>query len=584
MELSCFEQANRELIAKALSELYYEEVLFATTSNEKNYSLTLQGGVSYSFMATPTIWTSLVVDPDSITRTPANEYLNAADFFIDAQTELEMSDITLANFLEELNNTISREVILIKKRKETSAYDALLMAEEDRQSLLSGHPKILLNKGRVGWSEEDADLYSPESEQSFRLHWVALKKDSATKAHFENISMYDLLQESMDETELKRFMDNARMLGADEESYFYLPVHPWQYKRFIKTQFALDFVHKKLMDIGVYGDLYRAQISLRTLSNVSRPGKLDIKLPLTILNTSAIRGLPAKYIKAGPQLSELVEQISHTDELLSKLNFGVLKERAGISYVSAQFGRIQKAPYRYHEYLGATWRENMKTVAAKLNAQAMMTGGLFYVDSHSHSLMGAMIEKSKLETREWLNRYFTHVVVPLYHLQLKYGLGLVSHGQNIVLVLKNFAPAGVLIKDFGGDLRLCEDFKESYASYEFANVLTTLPGHYLIHDLYTGHFITVLRYLSSILKTCHDFSEEDFYQILSEVINEYHQKNPELVSEKTNILAPVIQRVLINKVRFKIGYGDSDQRPVPLLGSELRNPLHTKEDKLSCPT
>jgi aerobactin synthase len=32
-------------------------------------------------------------------------------------------------------------------------------------------------------------------------------------------------------------------------------------------------------------------------------------------------------------------------------------------------------------------------------------------------------------------------------------------------------------------------------------------------------------------------------------------------------------RVLVNKVRFKIGYADSHERPVPMVGDELLNPI-----------
>lgn len=44
------------------------------------------------------------------------------------------------------------------------------------------------------------------------------------------------------------------------------------------------------MSLGEFGDQWLAQQSLRTLTNASRRGGLDIKLPLTIYNTSCYRG------------------------------------------------------------------------------------------------------------------------------------------------------------------------------------------------------------------------------------------------------------------------------------------------------
>lgn len=575
LERDLYFLANRELIAKALGELYYEEVLAAIEVRSGEYELKLQSGVSYQFKAQKNIWTALTVVPESILRQGEGGKLSSAQFFIDAQTELGMDDIVLANFLEEMNNTLKRDVIILTKKQSTSASTALEMSEEDRQSLLSGHPKILLNKGRIGWSEADADAYSPESGRTFKLHWVALKKNLAISYLADHLTTQDLLAESMDERELTRLMNLIQHLGASESEYCYLPVHPWQWQRFIKTQFAFELADRSLIDLGVFGDDYRAQISLRTLTNVSRPGKLDIKLPLTILNTSAIRGLPSKYIKAGPQLSTLVADLCQSDEYLRASGMDVIKERAGISYTSEHFAQIASAPYRYHEYLGATWRENAQAKVNHPQSQAMMTGSLFYVDAQKQSLLGKLIAKSELSAREWLARYFRHVVLPLYHLQLRHGLGLVSHGQNIVLKLTNSAPAGVFIKDFGGDLRLNENFKERYRDHECMQALTTLPAHYLIHDLYTGHFITVLRYLSSIMRDCEGLPEIDFYALLAREVSHYHQQYPELLaSSSVNLLAPKFQRVLINRVRFKIGYGDSSARPVPELGRDLDNPLY----------
>lgn len=48
-----------------------------------------------------------------------------------------------------------------------------------------------------------------------------------------------------------------------------------------------------MVSLGEFGDQWLAQQSLRTLTNASRRGGLDIKLPLTIYNTSCYRGITA---------------------------------------------------------------------------------------------------------------------------------------------------------------------------------------------------------------------------------------------------------------------------------------------------
>ncbi len=564
-------RANRQLIAKSIGELYYEELLRPTEIAAGSYRLTL-GDINYEFQAELSIWDSLVVQENSIKRVPQTQLLSAAQFFIDIKDIHKMGDITLGNFLEELANTLAREVEILKKRENITSSTLLELPETELQSYLSGHPKILLNKGRIGWGSEDSFKFSPEAAPRFKLHWVALKKTIATHAWASGEDMDTILNESMNPAELARFCEQANRLGASEKDYFYLPVHPWQWDHVIKIQFAHEFATGNLIELGVYGDEYSPQVSLRTLTNRSRDSRLDIKLPLTILNTSAIRGLPAAYIKAGVELSDFVEDLATKDEILNQAGLSVLKERAGIAYTNEHYQQVKGAPYRYHEFLGATWRESATCKAKSADQEALMTGALLFVDESGKTLISTLIERSGYNSRQWLRAYFTHVVLPLYHLQMKHGLGLVSHGQNIVLRMKNSLPCGVFIKDFGGDLRVSSNFKGKYQDIKGMSALTSLPPTYLIHDLYTGHFITTLRYLSGAMKLYDELSELDFYRECALVIEDYISNNP--IGDAPNILAPTFERVLINAVRFDIGYGDSAQRPVPKLGSALNNPLY----------
>src|SRR5690606_17228107 len=141
---------------------------------------------------------------------------------------------------------------------------------------------------------------------------------------------------------------------------------------------------------------------------------------------------------------------------------------------------------------------------------------------------------------EWLKHYTTTVIVPLYHLQLKYGIGVVAHGQNIVVKTRQGLPVGLILKDFHGDLRLSNTHTSQFTA--LADRLTHLPPEHLIHDLITGHFITVLRFMSKALHDSNALTETQFYQIISQEIRNYLAKNPELKNPKTNLLAPTFQR------------------------------------------
>ena len=574
MDLSTlYFKANKNLVAKAIGELYYEEKIKPVEGEV--FSLSLTSGIQYEFTAIKSIWTSLSVNVNSLVRVKdgqKNPINSAAQFFIDAQLELELTDIVLANFLEELNNTLIRDVHLLKKRAEIKAESLLDMSEVERESYLNGHPKALLNKGRIGWNLKENQLYSPEESKGFQLHWLAIKREQSTYLFSATITEDQVLNDSLDQDEKEILLNTLKSHGLSRENYLIIPVHPWQWENIIQTQFLFEISNRSIIELGVFGDLFRPQVSLRTLSNISRPSSLDIKLPLTILNTSAIRGLPSKYIKIGVTISDFLEELVDKDPLLKSSNVSIIKERAGASFESQHFSQVKSAPYRYHEYLGVTWRESIETLNdEKENISSLMTGNLLFVDDQGASLIASLIERSGKDTKTWLSQYFKSVVIPLYHLQSKYGFSLVSHGQNIILRTKDSLPFGVAIKDFGGDLRISEELKNEYTHIPGVENLGNLPAAHLIHDLYTGHFVTLLRFVSEILRDSDHITEIEFYSLLAKEVENYNNNN--LPAKEINLLREKFERVIINTVRFQIGYGDSSERPVPKLGTDLDNPI-----------
>ncbi|WPU64103.1 IucA/IucC family protein [Peredibacter starrii] len=567
---------NQELVAKSIGELTFEEVL-RPEPNGTHFEFTTKSGVNYRFEGWKTVWEYLRVKPSTLMRN-GESVVSAAQFFCDIQPETGMNDITLGNFFEEMHNTLYSDTKLKHKNANALVKELAHWSGEKIQTILNGHPKILLNKGRVGWNTEDLDRYSPEAHQPFKLFWIAVKNELLNVNLAPGMTAEKILEESFDANDLQAFKSTL-ISKAIDSNFTVLPVHPWQWKRYIQIQFAADIAAGSLIPVGEYGDDYCPQISIRTLSNVSRPERMDVKLPLSILNTSCIRGLPAKHVEMGPSLSANLEALCHTDETLKDIV--ILKEAAGMTFVHPGYKKVEKAPYRYHEFLGAVYRESsMSKIAA--NEKAILTASLFHQDENGHSLIGEYIRASGLSSELWLRSLFETVVVPLYHLQLKYGVGLVAHGQNIVLILKDHRPHRMILKDFHGDMRLLNELPE--VSQKFFSALqkdiTKLPPHYLIHDLITGHFVTVLRFISAVMKESEDMEEGRFYGILSDVIELYKKSHQVEVDSQIDLLQPQISRVLLNKVRFNIGYGDSDARPLPILGSPLNNPLVKQASQL----
>lgn len=581
-----WEKANRNLIAKSIAELSYEGILFPQGLTDKSdygqYELSLKSGARYSFKAWQTLWDFLRICPESLKRTsPASsEELSAGQFYIDAQTELEMSDLNLAPFLEEMHSTLMADVDLLEKTQSLSSEEISSWSGDKVQSILNGHPKILLNKGRLGWGFFDRNTYSPESGKKFSLIWLATAKNKTLVGLSKNLNLHDLYQQSLSEDELMQFKTSITKNGKDFSDYYFMPVHPWQWDRVIQLHYAGDIQNKNIIYLGKSKTQYTPQISLRTLSHTSSACYCDIKLSLSILNTSAIRGISSRHIISAPHIAESLNRLCQSDAFLQSSNTHILAEKAGMSFEHPLFKQIQNAPYRYHETLGVIWRES---VASKLKPGEMgiLTGSLFHQDQNGNSLIGAYIKKSGLNIEQWLELYFEKVVLPLYHLQLKCGIGLVAHGQNIVLRLKNFKPHGLLLKDFQGDLRLSKKLNMKFSEVDILSKhLEQLPAEYLIHDLITGHFVTVLRFISATLSESDSFAEQRFYALLAKQIQIYlDQHHRDELPEYADLLQKKLHRVLVNKVRFQIGYSDSASRPKPLVGEDLSNPLYISQNQ-----
>lgn len=569
-------QVNQALLAKSIGELSYEQILSPTmveggVGRWREHELKLASGVSYTFLAWRTIWDHLRVLPGKVKRNGVKAE-SAGQFFIDSIAETGMSELTLGVFLEEMHNTLYADLSLAEKNSDLEVDELSAMSGEEIQTWINGHPKLLLNKGRMGWSAEDLAQYSPEANQPVRLFWLAVRGPSIELS--SSFSTFAALEEGLSPSELLRF--RTVFPDLEKSEYQFLPVHPWQWRNVVQVQFAGEIALGHILPLGEFGDEYLPQISLRTLSNISRPEKPDLKLPLSVLNTSAIRGISPKYISSIPSLSLALQYLCAQDSELAHAQ--VLSELAGISFAHPTFAAVKGAPYRYHETLAAIWRRSSRSFLAS-DESTVITGALSHQDESGGSLIGSFIARSQLGAEEWLRRYFQCVVIPLYHLQAAYGIGLVSHGQNIVLRMKNFAPSGIFLKDFQGDLRISAEQNPARAALlgDLESKLEKLPPHYLIHDLVTGHFVTVLRFISAALSESSDFPEDRFYAIMAQEIRAYLGRTKISPDPRIDLLAETFPRVLVNKVRFQIGYGDSAERPRPALGGLLKNPLHSLE-------
>jgi len=577
---------NRAAAAKAISELAYEEafVPLALDEAETRWALQLSAGIEYRFEAVRRIWGQLTIRQESLVRWEGKEERPVDDaiaFLADAREALGISPATFCTYAKELYNTLMADARVFAARAPFTADDLAGLSDTCLQQLLDGHPKAPANKGRLGWGLEDFAAYAPEFGRSIQLLWLAAARNACELSLAEGISEERLLSAALDEAERTRLAEACLAAGVSAKSHLLLPAHPWQWQAMLAAQFAGEVAAGRLVPLGTFGDPFLPQQSLRTLANARRPEAFHIKLPLTILNTSAWRGVPGKYMAIGPGFSRWLVGLTQRDSVLRGVK--VLEEVAGAFYPHPHYGRVPDAPYQFCEMLGAIWRESPEA-GLPAGQRPMMMGALAQRDAGGRSIASAFIARSGLGAGAWLDRLFSAVVVPLYHFMCRYGVGFIAHGQNVTVILDGAVPVGVAVKDFQGDVDLVdEDFPElDSLSGAVKQTLKRRPAAHLLQHLQTGHFASVLRFLSEALAAYDGLDETLFYATLAASLRRYQAEHPELDQRFAlfDLFKPKVPRIAINRVRFAIGYGDANDRPVPALGTALDNPLHLAETAL----
>ncbi|MEL7293708.1 MAG: IucA/IucC family C-terminal-domain containing protein, partial [Pseudomonadota bacterium] len=293
------------------------------------------------------------------------------------------------------------------------------------------------------------------------------------------------------------------------------------------------------------------------------------------MNTSCYRGIPGRYILAGPSASDWIDSVFKTDALLVDKQAEVLQEPAAAFAEQTDYALLANAPYRYHELLGVIWRESAVS-KLKSNEHAILMAALMETDLNGQPLIAEYIQASGLSIDTWLTQLFDAVVIPYYHLLCKYGVSLIAHGQNVTLVLENNVPKRILLKDFQGDMRLVSsDYPEqSSLDQRVKEVTVRLDESLIIHDLQTGHFVTTLRFISPLVAKL-GFSEQQFYRLLGDRLKSYMATHSEYQHrfEQFDLFKPRILRIGLNLAKFRHSTDASVSRMLPDMDDMLDNPL-----------
>ncbi|UGU17581.1 IucA/IucC family siderophore biosynthesis protein [Sinomicrobium kalidii] len=585
LDANVWQKVNRKLLAKSLAELMREDIAKPKTISEEADGLTRfkletdKENIHYTFSACLRFLNYWHVEKESIRKHEDGQELatvDVPDFFIELQHTFGMDSFTLTHYVEELSHTLYADAFIHSKGR----LPAGVLVDSDFQTIehhvADGHPWVIVNKGRIGFDSEDYGKFAPEADKNTRLAWIAAHKSRASLRLMTNMDRQAFYEKELGEEKTASFKKILTDVKVNTDDYVFIPVHSWQWQNKLVLQFASDIAEKYLIPLGVGEDLYSPQQSIRTFFNQSHPHKHYVKTTISILNTSHIRGLSPKQLSVAPRLTAWLKGMLESDPHLQDMGLVLLGEVASISYSHPKYSKIVDPPYQYNEFLGALWRESPVNFL-KPGENLMTMASLLYVDDEGKSLVQELIERSGLSTEQWLTAYFNAYLKPILQIYYQHSICIDPHGQNVILVLKDYVPTRIALQDFVGDILLNEEAQEKLPREFSENMFVTSPNpENAPLNILIAVFDAFFRYLSNVLHTSANYPEASFWQCVYQIILEHQQEHPELKHkfEKYDIFIPEFKRLVFNSRRLFHGYDETSGFPHMRKSGLLPNPMY----------
>lgn len=554
-----WQRANRDLLGKAISEFAHEQLLAPLAESRPevdgwaDYRLTTNSdSIVYRFRARRMALDHWWIDTGTLakTRNGDPQSLDVAQFLLEFRDRLGIDPDNLPTYLEEIASTLAGMAYKLGRDVPPAGELALADFQTVETAMSEGHPCFVANSGRIGFDVEDYHRYAPEAGAAIRPVWLAAARHCTTYGAIDGLDFESLIEDELDTSVRERFVARLHALGLDPDDYVFMPVHPWQWRHKLAITFAGEVAEQRLVLLGEADDDYRAQQSIRTWFNVSRPRRRYVKFALSILNMGFMRGLSPHYMKGTPAINAWVENLVASDPELQAQGFSVLREVATLGYHHADFEAATDKQHPYQKMLACLWRESPYTRIAP-NRRLMTMAALLHRDASGDALLPALIDASGIGARNWIERYLAAYMTPLLHCFFAHDLVFMPHGENLILQLKNHVPTGAILKDIGEETGI---FDNGQSLPEAARrIAVEVPEELKILSIFTDLFDCFFRFLAEILVASNQLEENEFWQLVAACVIDYQQRHPELADkfEHFDLFAPEFTLSCLNRLQLR---------------------------------
>jgi siderophore synthetase component len=420
----------------------------------------------------------------------------------------------LPAFINEIQQTLLKDTIAQFRRSQNEWTDLNRSYDELEGDVMDGHPYHPCYKSRVGFDLVDNEAFGPDFKPNVKLLWVAIKKEHAHESMLRSLDLLDFMKKEIGMEDYARFVNKLRGQGDNPDEYLFVPVHPWQWREKIVSAFFQQIKEGQIVLLGEGSDEYSPQQSIRTLGNGTFYQKANVKLSLSITNTSSSRVLLPRHVRNGPIVSGWLASILDKDSYLKEeLRLVFLKELLGISYDYENLPKmIEEVTFGT---LGVIWRESLHTYLEP-GEDAIPFTAICHVNVDSLPFIDRWVKESGLEN--WVRKLLQTSVLPLIHLLYAHGIAIESHAQNMVLIHRQGIPVRLALRDFSGGVLI---YKEDANPDLYPETDKAVEVRDVFHNAF---FFINLAEISMFLEEHYQLEEQTFWTIVSEMIESYQKR------------------------------------------------------------
>lgn len=316
------------------------------------------------------------------------------------------------------------------------------------RALLLGHPLHPAPKSREGFSDAEADTYSPELRGGFPLHWFAADPSVVSSDCVSGTSA-----EKVVESVAGGVPGGSAGAGSKcPPDTVLIPVHPWQAREVRDRPGVRElFEEGALHDLGEAGPAWYPTASLRTVYRPDSPVMLKLSLGVSITNSKRENLRPE--LRRGAEIHRLLDAGLAEALRAAHPGFGIVRDPGWLAVNPRTAGFGGQRP---ESGLEVVLRDNPFGSRDRVVCVAGLVAprpdlGRSGLAARVEDLAAGAGRPVPEVAEEWFARYLRRVVVPVLWLYGAYGVGLEAHQQNTLVALDDEGwPEGGWYRDNQG--------------------------------------------------------------------------------------------------------------------------------------